>query len=152
MLELQANLISTVTLKDQGCYYRNDEQVLFVNNPYKVIAEVYRHNGFLHLRLQSDVSAVAFTSSSKKVPSKASAVTWHARFGHISDTNLRKASGHVQGLVVTGTCNFPNCDACRQAQSKRRISRVPAIVLKDIYDEVSIDLVTIWDAGVGGER
>lgn len=71
MLELIANLLSIESLRKKGMFYRSDRQYLFIrytDSEDVVIADVYLHNGLLHLVIEPSV-----TTLNSKVATKAEA-------------------------------------------------------------------------------
>ena len=103
------NLLSTEALRSKGCFYRNDEQALFIKD--RVIASVYVHNGLPHVRLANDDGAqlamdtdeapcldTALPLSYTIAESKASSNAWHKRFSHILKDALHQAINKCHGI------------------------------------------------------
>lgn len=146
--DLCANLLSTEKLRQKGLFYRNDQQVLFTDNG-EALAEVYAHNNLPHLRLESALKTdEAMVTSSEPSTSKATYQLWHQRT-HMPLTKLETAADTSTGMVLTGTKELLSCSDCKQADGKRIRSRIPTTRPLVPYEEVSTDVVTVSNEGVG---
>ncbi|PPJ52893.1 hypothetical protein CBER1_11827 [Cercospora berteroae] len=163
--DMAANLLSGERLRYKGLFYRNDTQVLFTKT--EEIATVKTVNGLPHLvhednqraliarsaelEAETEVQAVALSSSKVVHPSTATADRWHVRFGHLSGNALKQAIKTHTGIVVSNQ-QLSNCDTCAKASSKRHFLRVPKKRPSQAYSELNVDIVIPTPPGYRGEK
>ena len=165
-----AKLLSVQVLQDKGLFYRSDHQTLFFADG-DVISAVRVVDGLPTLaagpapsripdatpvvrrpRGGSDRLPAALASSKSIHLPHASANTWHARLGHLSCDNLKRAIGATTGLVIKGEVEETFCGVCVAAHSKRKHTRVVRPRPCTPFEEVSVDVVTIRDKGIAGQK
>ena len=167
---LVAKLLSVQVLQDKGLFYRSDHQTLFFAGG-DVISAVRVVDGLPTLaaapapsripyatpvvrrpRGGSDRLPAALASSKSIHLPHASANMWHARLGHLSCDNLKRAIGATTGLVIKGEVEETFCGVCVAAHSKRKHTRVVRPRPCTPFEEVSVDVVTIRDKGIAGQK
>ena len=151
--DMRANLLSTEKLRNKGLFYRNDKQVLFTKN--SVIANIYSHQGIPHVQLANhEVNNLTHVAmSSYTLPnSKATADIWHSRFGHLPEEKIKQALKVTKGMIIDSRIKLRNCHSCKEATSKRIISRIKSPRPEEPLTHWNIDVVTISPESIGRAR
>ena len=81
--------------------------------------------------------------------SNATADIWHARYGHITEEKLKQALNVTNGIKIIGNNQLKNCHACKEAMSKRVISRVTPPRPTEPPTHWNVDVVTISPESIG---
>ncbi|KAI0993623.1 hypothetical protein K3495_g14561, partial [Podosphaera aphanis] len=149
--ELRANLLSTEKLRSKGLFYRNDRQILYTESA--VISNVYVHQKVPHIRVFnpqiSGPALQAMKSSHVLSDSTATADIWHARFGHLTETKLEQVLKVTKGVKISGTHKLGCCHSCKEATSKRIISRIKSPRPKQPLTHWNVDVVTVSPDSIG---
>lgn len=156
--ELEANLLSSETLRNKGLFYQNNTQKLFIKDG-TVVAEVQTCHGLPHLRIaniqernNTSNSNTALVLSKQLQMATATLAKWHLCLGHLQYENISKAKQNSTGMVVKSNTPTQKCSNCQRATAKRIISRVPSQRPEKPYTEVSTNVVTVSKIGINKEQ
>ncbi|KAI0997286.1 Retrovirus-related Pol polyprotein from transposon TNT 1-94 [Podosphaera aphanis] len=117
------------------------------------MANVYSHQRVPHIQITASKieksDHLALNNSHILRDASATADTWHARFGHITEEKLKQALQVTNGIKIMGNHKLKNCHACKEAMSKRIISRVTPPRPNEPLTHWNVDVVTVSPESIG---